>query len=180
MTKTWQQHLVDLHPELFVRTFRGVTFAPGFPSCGHGWCDIVTKLVERVSAAAEGYPIYFTQILARHGRLMIYWKAEASLSKGVEHAIEQAIELAEARASCSCAICGAKGHLFSSGSCLFTACPDHARGVPVPVPHGMEDLHIVRAFVGDDIHGLACRRYDRLHDRFVEVDPRSLGFEDQL
>jgi hypothetical protein len=178
LTETWHQQLVDLHPELFVRTFRGVTFAPGYPSCGDGWCDIVTKLVERVSAAAAGYQIHFTQILERHGRLTIYWKAEANLPKHVEHAIEQAVALAEARAACTCVSCGAKGHLFSSGSCLFTACLDHARDVQVPVRPGTEDLHIARAFVGDDMHSAACRRYDRMHDRFVEVDPSSLGLED--
>jgi hypothetical protein len=28
------------------------------------------------------------------------------------------------------------------------------------------------------MHSAACRRYDRLHDQFVDVDPRSLGSED--
>jgi hypothetical protein len=173
--RTWQQDLVDLHPEMFIRTFRGVSFSTGYPSCPDGWRDIVTKLVERVSAAALGYPVHFTQILERHGRLTIYWKAEASLPKGVECAIEQAIELAEARASCSCAICGANARLFSNAGRLVAVCPDHAQGVQVPVRPGWENLHIVRRFVGDNIHSVACRRYDRVHDQFVDVDPRSLG-----
>jgi hypothetical protein len=179
LTKTWQQQLVDLHPDLFAQTFRGVDFAPGYPTCGDGWCDTVTTLVERVSAAAVGYQIHFTQILERYGRLTIYWKAEANLPKRVEHVIAEAIALAEARASCTCVSCGAKGQLFSSGSCLFTACPKHARGVSVPVRPGTEDLHLVRAFVDDDNLSTPCRRYDRLHDQFVDVDPRSLGLEDQ-
>jgi hypothetical protein len=173
MNETWQQMLVDTYPKLFIRSFRGVPFAPGFPSCGGGWCDIVTKLVVRVSAAAVRYPMHFTQILEKHGRLTIYWKAEANLPKHVEHAIDEAIELAEARAACTCVTCGVEGQLFSSGSCLFTACPNHARGVPVPVRPGLEDLHVVRGFVGDDTHSVACRRYDRLHDQFVDLDPRS-------
>lgn len=127
MTKTWHQQLVDLHPDLFVRTFRGVPVASGYPTCGDGWREIVTKLAERVSAAAVGYPVHFTQILERYGRLSIYWKAEANPPSRVEHAIDEAIELAEARSACTCVNCGAKGHLFSNGSC-----PDHARGVPVP------------------------------------------------
>jgi hypothetical protein len=176
LTKTWHQQLVDLHPELFVRTFRGVTFAPGYPSCGDGWCDIVTKLVERVSAAAAGYPtIHFTQILERYGRLSIYWKAEANLPNGVEHAIDEAIELAEARSACSCVACGANARLFSNAGRLVTVCPDHARGVPAAIPHGLENLHIVRTFVGDNIQSLACRRYDRVHDQFVDFDPSSVG-----
>jgi hypothetical protein len=173
---TWQQMLVDTYPKLFVRSFRGVKFSPGFPTCGDGWCDILTKLVERVSAAAVGYPMHFTQILERYGRLTIYWKAEANLPKRAEHAVEEAIALAQARSACTCVDCGAKGQLFSNGSCLFTACPDHARrGVPVPALHGTEDLHIVRAFVGDDIHIVAWRRYDRVHDQFVHIDPNSVG-----
>jgi hypothetical protein len=178
--KTWQQMLVESYPNLFVRSFRGVPFASGFPSCGGGWRDIVTKLVERVSAAAADHPMHFTQILERHGRLTIYWKAEANLPSRIEHDIDAAIELAEARSGCSCACCGAKGHLFSSGGCLFTACTEHARGVPVPIGPGTEDLHLIRTFVGDNIHSVAYRRYDRMHDRFVEVDPRSLRLEDKL
>jgi hypothetical protein len=34
---TWQQMLVDTYPKLFVRSFRGVKFSPGFPTCGDGW-----------------------------------------------------------------------------------------------------------------------------------------------
>jgi hypothetical protein len=174
---TWQQMLVDTYPLLFVRSFRGVKFSPGYPTCGDGWCDIVTKLVERVSAAAVGYPMHFTQILERYGRLTIYWKADANLPKRVEHAIDEAIALAEARSACTCVDCGAKGQLISSGGCLFTACTEHARGIPVPIRPGTEDLHLVRTFVGDNFHSVACRRYDRVHDEFIEVDPNSLGMD---
>lgn len=176
MTKTWQQQLVDLHPELFVRTFRGVTFAPGYPTCcGDGWCDILTKLVERVSAAAVGCPIYFTQILERHGRLLVYWRAEASLPKHIERTIEEAIALAEARSACSCLICGGNARLFSNAGRLVAVCPDHAQGAQVPVRPGWENLHIVRRFVGDDFSTIECRRYDRAQDRFIEIDPGWVG-----
>jgi hypothetical protein len=50
--KTWQRALIDRHPELFVRTFRGLPFLPGFPNCSEGWRDIVTTVVDRVSASA--------------------------------------------------------------------------------------------------------------------------------
>jgi hypothetical protein len=176
MTKTWQQDLVDLHPELFVGTFRAVPFSPGHPStCGDGWRDIVAKLVERVSAAATEYPIQFTQIREVHGRLAIHWRAEAALPKHVEYTIEESIARAEARSACSCMVCGANARLFSSGGQLHTACPNHAQGVPVPVPPGMEDLHIVRAFAGDEFHSVVCRRYDRDRDRFVDIDLSSVG-----
>jgi hypothetical protein len=175
--ETWQQLLVQKHPQLFIRSFRGLPFSPGYPVCPDGWCEAVTRMVERISEAATGYSVYFRQISEQHGRLTIYWKAETNLPRFVEGAIDEAIELAEARSACTCASCGAKGSLFSSGSCLFTACPDHARGVAVPIPGKMKGVHIVRAFVGDKL-SVACRRYDWIHDKFVDIDPGSFGIGD--
>jgi hypothetical protein len=172
--QTWQQMLVNTYPKLFVRSFRGVPFAPGYPTCADGWRDIVIGLVERVSTAAVVCPMHFTQILERYGRLSIYWKADANLPNGIEHKIDEAIELAEARSACSCMVCGANAGLFSDAGRLVSVCPDHARGVPVAIPHWLENLHIVRIF-GENIYSVACRRYDRVHDQFVDFDPHSVG-----
>jgi hypothetical protein len=175
--KTWQQHLVDLHPELFIRSFCNVPFCPGYPVAGDGWRDIVAGLVERVSAAAVGYPIHFVEISERHGRLRVYWRAEANLPKRLELAIEDAIARAEARSTCSCMACGAKARLFSSGGRLVPACPDHARGVPVPVRTAMEGVHIFRRRVNDS-STIACVRYDWDHDQFIDLDPNLVGVDD--
>lgn len=176
MPKDWRQELVELHPEMFVRTYRGVPFAPGHPfTCGDGWREIVTRFVERLSTAASGYTVLVTQIREAHGRLAIHWRAEAAIPASIERAIEEAIALAQARSACSCIDCGAKASLFSSGGRLHTACRDHAQGVPVPVPPGMENLHVVRKFFGDGSSIIECRRYDRFHDRFVDIDPNSAG-----
>jgi hypothetical protein len=172
--KTWRQNLVDGHPEVFIRTFRGAPFAPGFPRCDDGWRDIVTKLVERVSATAAGHPMLFIQILERHGRLRVYWRAEANLPKRLEHVIEEAIARAEARSACSCAACGARAHLYSSGGRLIPACTDHARGVPVPVRTATDGLYIFRRRVNDS-STIACVRYDWDHDQFVDLDPNLGG-----
>jgi hypothetical protein len=170
--QSWQQELVQLHPEMFVRTYRGVPFAPGHPSsCSDGWHDVIAKLVKRVSAAATGYPILFTEIGEARGRLRIHWRAEAALPKYVEHRIEEAVALAEARAACTCMACGANARLFSSGGRFHTACPEHAHGVPVPVRPGMENLHIARTFFCDHSR-IECGRYDRIHDRFVRHQAR--------
>jgi hypothetical protein len=176
---TWQQHLVDLHPELFIRMVGAVPFSPGYPATsGDGWRDLVATLLVRVSAAATGYPIQFTQIREMHGRLAIHWRAEAAIPEHVERAIEEAIALAEARATCSCATCGAKARLFSSGGGqLILACPDHARGVPVPVRTGLEGVHIFRRRACDS-STLACVRYDWDNDQFVDVDPNLVGTDD--
>jgi hypothetical protein len=177
MTKTWQQNLVDQHPELFIRTYRGVPFSPGYPVAGDGWREIVTSLVERVSAAAEGYPIHFVQICERHGRLRVHWKAEANVPKRLEHTIEEAVTRAEARSIYSCLACGAKARLFSSGGRLIPSCPDHARGVPVPVRTAIEGLHIFQRRV-DDSSTISCVRYDWDHDQFVDADPNLVGVDD--
>ncbi|OKO85378.1 hypothetical protein [Bradyrhizobium sp. AS23.2] len=169
--KTWSQELVDRYPEVLVRKLRGVPFAAGYPQCNTGWRDIVTNLVARVSAAAVGYSVQLTEIQERHGRLIIYWKAETALPIRVERAIADAIALAEARAACSCTVCGASARLFSDAGQLLTACTKHARGIPVRVRPGAENLHIVRTFVGDGVGGvIGCQRYDRVHDRFTDSD----------
>jgi hypothetical protein len=177
--QSWQESLVSRHKEVFLRSFRGVPFAPGFPTCPDGWREIVTTLVQRVAAvAAVGHSVHFTQISEKCGALRVHWTTETGLPERLEGTIEHAIAIAEARSECTCATCGAEGRLFSSGGWLLTACPQHARGVPVPVRPGMENLHLVRGFAGDDIRIITCRRYDRSSDRFVDVDPRAVGIEE--
>jgi len=178
VTQSWQENLVSRHEEVFLRRFRGVPFAPGFPTCPDGWREIVTTLVKRVAVAAVGYLVHFSQISEKYGALRVYWAAETRLPEQLERTIEHAIELAEARSECTCSTCGAEGRLVSRGGWLLTACQQHARGVPVPVRPGMEHLHIVRGFSGDTIRMITCRRYDRVNDRFVDVDPRSVGIEE--
>src|SRR5215475_2735729 len=95
--RTWQQLLVQKYPQIFVRSFRGLPFSPGYPVCPDGWGEVVKKLVARVSEASVGYAVQLTEILERHGRLNIYWKADSDLPKRVERAIAEAIALAEAR-----------------------------------------------------------------------------------
>ena len=167
---SWQQLLVQKHPHLFLRSFRGLPFAPGYPTCPDGWREIVVTTVERVSSATRGYPVQFTQISQEFGTLRIYWAAEANLPKPVEYAVEAAIALGEARSACSCATCGATGRLFSAGGLLLPACPTHARGKALPAPRGFKNVYLVREFVRDDVSAIACRRYDRTRDAFIEVD----------
>jgi len=61
---------------------------------------------------------------------------------------------------------------------LATACAEHARGGPVQVEAGFENVHIVRIFDAGHHPIAACRRYDREIDSFVDVDPESPGIED--
>jgi hypothetical protein len=174
----WQQILVESHPELFVRTFRGLLFAPGYPVCPVGWQDIVKRLVERVSAASSGYPVHFTRIQEEYGVLRVHWRARAEPPIQVERAIDEAVALASARSACTCGTCGATGRLFCHGSRLLTACTEHAQGVPVPTSPGLEDVHIVRAVIGGR-STVAFRRYDWITDSFVELSSESLSKKQQ-
>jgi hypothetical protein len=178
LAKTWSQEIVDRYPEVLIRKLRGIPFAAGYPNCSDGWRDIVDSLVSRISAAAVGYSVQLTEIRERHGRLTIFWKAECDLPARVERAIAEAIALAQARAACSCAVCGANGRLFGDASQLFTACPDHARGVPVRARRGTENVHIVQRYVNDHVRTLTPQRYDRARDRFVDIDSSSIGVDD--
>jgi len=172
VAEDWRWQVIALYPKLFVRNYRGVPYSPGFPSCADGWRDIVIKLAQRVSSAADDYPVHFKQIVERHGRLDVCWTATAELPSQVEQAIEEAIELAIARSTRSCAVCGSEGYLVSCGGPLFTACSEHAKGALVPAPRGTENLHIVRTNLGKD---LACRRYDWLSDSFVTIELDALN-----
>jgi hypothetical protein len=176
---TWQELLVQKYPQLFIRSFRGLPFSPGYPLSPDGWREIVTNVADRVSEAARGYSVYFCQISERYGRLRIYWNAESALPRRVERAIEEAIALAEARSSCSCEACGAEGRLFASGGLLLTACAAHARGEPVPTRLRLENVHLGRQFVGEEIDAVKCRRYDRRLDAFVDVDAGTLMVDEQ-
>ena len=168
---SWQQLLIASHPQLFVRLFRGRPFAPGYPVCPDGWQQVIATVVERVSEAARGYGVQFSEISERCGRLRIYWKAESTLTKQIERHIEDAVARAEARAACTCATCGAEGRLYSSPSGrLLPLCTEHATGEPMPIRLSSENVHLVRDFVGDRIDTIACRKYDRRLDRFVDLD----------
>ncbi len=86
--------------------------------------------------------------------------------------------LAEARSGCTCEICGRAGLLYAQGDWLATVCPDYARGKPVPVQPGFENVHFVRTFEAGRYPIASCRRYDRDADTFVDVDPQSLGIKE--
>jgi hypothetical protein len=177
---SWQQLLVQKHPHLFKRSLRGLPFSTGYPVCPDGWREAVTRMVERVSEAATGYSVYFRQISEERGHLWFYWNAKTALPKHVERTIEEAIELSEARSACTCATCGADARLFRLGGRLFTCCGEHARGAPVPVRPGAENLHLVRSYAGDDLLTIKCRRYDRDHDRFVDIDHAVVNWREIL
>jgi hypothetical protein len=177
---TWQDALVARHPAIFNLTENGRSYAPGAPTCGDGWRDLIETAVGRIAdalAAAPSGSVTIVQAKEKFGTLRMYWRGEG-LSKKTEHVIEDAVALAEARSGCTCEVCGEPGVLRARGNWLATACEDHARGEPVQIAPGFENLHIVRAFGAGRYPIASCRRYDRAADKFVDVDPQSLGIEE--
>jgi hypothetical protein len=80
----WQERLIRRYPHLFVQSFRGVPFAPGYPRCSDGWQAIVTRVAERVAKASKGSSVQFTQLLEQHGMLRVHWTSKSELPQRVE------------------------------------------------------------------------------------------------
>lgn len=175
--RTWQDALVARYPHLFNLTEHGRTHTPGCPTVGNGWRDLIETAARRIAdavAAAPSASISVVQVKSKNGTLRLYWHGK-DLSAAAEHAIEDAVALAEGRSSCTCEQWGNAGVLYARGDRHATACPDHADGDPVPVTPDLENVHIVRTFDGSGHPIACCRRYVRETDSFVDVGPRSLG-----
>jgi hypothetical protein len=188
---TWQDALVQRHPDLFqvgaggrqnlveraaIRK-NGGTYTPGRPTVGDGWRELVETAVSRIATTVAANPratVKIVEVKGKRGTLRLYWRGR-NLGAKTEHAIEDVVAMAEARSACTCEQCGNAGVLHARGDRLATACPDHARGEPVPVTPGLENVHIVRTFDGSRHPIACCCRYVRETDSFVDVGPQSLG-----
>lgn len=177
-TATWRRVLVDAHPDLFNVEWLGETCTPGYPTVGDGWRELVEKAVCRIKAADVGRSVKITQVKEKYGTLRLYWMSTRGIDAATDAAIEEAVALAEARSECTCEKCGEEGRLYSAGSWLTTACPEHAHGELVPVQSGHENVHVVTTFEGDRERIVSCRRYDRVSDSFIDIDPSTLDIAD--
>jgi hypothetical protein len=121
--------------------------------------------------------VKIVEVKGKRGTLRLYWRGR-NLGAKTEHAIEDVVAMAEARPACTCEQCGNEGVLHASGDWFTTACSNHARGEPVPITRGFENLQIVRTFNALQHPIASCRRYVRERDLFVDVDPQSLGVEE--
>jgi hypothetical protein len=163
---------MEAHPRLF-----GVA-SQGYAECGDGWRDLLERCCVRIEAAlAEGDRFIAEDIKSKYGTLRFYFGGH--LSDAAKDRVEEAIELAEARSACTCETCGEPGRLYDRGGWLATACREHARGEPVPVEAGRENLRIVGRLVEGRLRIASCRRYDRDADTFVDVDPATVGTEEE-
>ena len=164
---TWQEELIRRNPTLFMRSFRGVPFAPGYPRCAAGWQHVVARLVERVSAAANDGSLYFTYMVCEHGVLRTHWSSRSEIPQRSALKIEEAVGLAEARSSSACIDCGAEGRLFATDFVLAPLCKLHQRGTPVPIVAG-RDVFLRRGVVRER-PVLIRSRYDWESDAFLDL-----------
>jgi hypothetical protein len=169
---TWQEKLIRRYPHLFLRAFRGLAFAPGYPCCPDGWQDVVTRLVERVAAVSSDGTVYFTHIVAEHGALRVHWSSRTELAQRLALDIEEAVALAEARSLSTCTECGAEGRLFASDFRISPACKAHERGTAVQVVSGFHDVFVKRGIVRNR-PALMHVRYDWASDAFVHAPPEN-------
>jgi hypothetical protein len=179
VVRDWRIELVEAHPRLFLGPTGRPESARGSPSCEEGWRDLLERACARIDAAlVEGGAFRVLQIKEKLGTLRLYWSGD--MPEIAKANVKEAIALAVARSACTCEICGAEGRLHNRGGWLATACAGHAKGEPVPVKPGFENLHIVRTFSSKPgrFPIVSCRRYMRDTDSFVDVDPMTLGIEE--
>lgn len=173
----WRLELIAAHPDLFRPPAGAPEGAEAYPECGPGWHDLIDRCCVRIRTAIEagGGTFRFTQIKEKYATIRIYWTGR--LSPEATARVESAIELAEARSACTCDVCGEPGVLRTNGW-LTTRCDLHSEGrAPAEVRPGFANIHIVRYGLGAQ-RRIVCRRYDRDNDAFVDVDPASLGIEE--
>lgn len=170
----WRINLIEAHPRLFHAPTDRPEAARGYPTCEAGWQGLLKTACTKIEAAlVEGGSFRVLQMKEKFGTLRFYWSG--TMPDAARARIEEAIALSEGRSACTCEICGAEGRLYSRGGWLATACAEHAKGEPVPIKPGQENLHIVWKFVPGRTPIVSCRRYERDSHSFADVDPKSIG-----
>jgi hypothetical protein len=61
----------------------------------------------------------------------------------------------------------------------MTRCADHRQGRVVEKRAGFDNIHIVHQIVEGRLRVVRCRRYNRETDSFIDIDPTSLGIEEE-
>jgi hypothetical protein len=174
--RDWRIELIEAHPRLF-RAPKGPERPDGYAWCEAGWRDLLERMCARIeSALRNGDTIGISQVKEKFATLRVYWRGDVSPETAAR--IHEAIALAQARSGCTCEQCGAEGRLYSNAGVYMTRCTAHAKGAPVPVEPGQENVHLVRIPTAGG-YRTAPRRYDREGDRFVDVPPSSPEIEEQ-
>jgi hypothetical protein len=114
--RTWQAQLVARHPGLFNQEINGPVIAPGYPMVGDGWRDFVETAIGRIASAVAAVPagsLKIGQIKEKFATLRVYLDGSKRLPESTNAAIDEAIDLAEARSACTAVVHGR--------ACMLTA-----------------------------------------------------------
>lgn len=180
--RTWQDGLIARYPDLFTEESGGRILNPGWPEVGDGWRDLVETAVRRIATAVAAAPsgsVHITQIKEKFATIRIYWSAGPGFTDAMRDAVDEAIELAEARSACTCETCGQAGRIYKYGGWFLTACDAHAKGKPVTNHRPEhENVHVTWRVIGAT-RTVRARRYIRDTDSFVDVDPSSLDLDEE-
>lgn len=165
LDQIWRIRLIGSFPSLF----RGHA---GYPTCGDGWKDMLSRMCERISTAVANRParswIRIIDIKEKLGGLRVHVEANG-IPQAMMEKVWEAIELAEARSECTCEECGSAGRLFDDRGWLQTRCDAHAAGESVEPRTNHRDLHLRWNVVDSKRRLVSCRRYDRATDSFIDV-----------
>jgi hypothetical protein len=175
--KDWRVRLIESYPDL-LQPSGNPPSARGWPCVGDGWRDLLERACVRIRAAiqADGGSFRATQIKKKYGTLRFY--REGALSPEADARVEEAIDLAEACSGVTCEICGDEGRLYGPGW-LTTRCAQHAEGRrPEEFEPRLRNVHIDERIVAGR-RVVRCRRYDRASDSFVDIDPVSVGIQEE-
>jgi hypothetical protein len=172
----WRTDLIKAHPRLFHARAGVPQAARGYPACGDGWRELLNSACAKIDAAiSEGESFNVLQIKEKWATLRFFWRG--SLSTEAEAKIVEAVTLAEARSACTCSQCGEEGRVYRAGGLLITRCSLHAKGQPVELTAGLENVHIVRRVVAGQFRGVTCSLYVRATDTFIDLLPDPPGIE---
>lgn len=170
----WRDRLVHHHPRLFpdaqlIETVDGPSLtSAGRPGIPEGWRSIVESLCERLSAAiaddAEA-EVALLDMKEKYGGLRLT-VSTLGLSEHASEAVGLALDLAEARSTRTCELCGERARLMQRAGWYATRCPDHgeefealASDAGVTILFRQVEGRLVRM----------ARRYDAARDLFVDV-----------
>lgn len=176
---TWRRRLMDRYPEIFLRTPSGDESLYGYAFVGDGWRDLIEVAVERIAARAPLGSFRIDRIEEKYGTVvMALQRVQAGLDADILSAVDEAVALAEARSASTCQICGAEGALYDADGWFVTRCAEHAHGVPVPVRPGWDNVELLMVVSGGHLKVSRARRYDRLTDTFIDIDPSTLEVDE--
>jgi hypothetical protein len=120
--RTWQANLVARYPALSNEVSHGRTSTPGYPTVGDRWRDLVEMAAARIARAVAAAPsdsFKFGQIKEKSAAVRIYWTVGSGLTDAMRCCVGEAIELAEARSTCTCETCGEPSRLCDKGDPNF-------------------------------------------------------------